>query len=67
MFNFEDALAEWLSIYADIVRANGAEIEYRGIQYELKNLARIVAERDAKALADALGDLKNWAEELATF
>lgn len=62
MFNFNEALAEYLRLFGDYVRAYGHELEYRGIQYYLHNLASIVAKEDIKALEVELADLK---EELA--
>ena len=64
MFNFEDALAEYLSLYADVIRVRGYDIEYRGIQRQLQEIARIVKVHDVDALQLELEDLREWAKEI---
>lgn len=62
MRNFNDTLVEYLKVFGDYVRANGYEMEYRGIQRYLYNLASIIEAEDLEALVTELEDMK---EELA--
>ena len=64
MRNFNDMLAEYLELYGRMVRVNGQEIEFRGIQYNLNQLASIVRAEDIASLSLELEDLKNWYDEV---
>lgn len=64
MLNFNQLLADYLRLYGEVVRANGQEIEYRGIQYQLYQLSEIVQKEDIDSLLSEYDDLRNWAEEL---
>lgn len=55
---FDELLAQYLRLYGDYIRWNGAEIEYRGIQQRNYTLAKIVEHRNLEALAVLLEHLK---------
>lgn len=64
MVNFNQLLADYLLLYGEMVRQNGQDIEFRGIQYSLNSLAQIVRDNDIDALIEAYEDLVEWADEV---
>lgn len=62
MFNFDEALAELLQLYGDIVR-NSGEIEHRDVQRWLYHISGIVRDQDVDALQNELEDMREWAKE----
>lgn len=63
MVNFNELLVEYLRLFGEYVRGNGHELEFRGIQYYLENLADVVAKEDVEQLIVELEDLKEEAAE----
>jgi prephenate dehydrogenase len=62
--NFNQLLADYLELYAEIVRENGHDIEYRGIQKELQALAEMVRTENIEQLIDAYAELKEYQVDL---
>jgi len=56
-------IAEYLELYGQMVRYNGHEIEFRGIQYTLNNIAQMIRAEDVVGLSLELEDLKSWLSE----
>lgn len=62
MFNFNEALAEYLELYGELVRYG--EQEPRSVQHELENIANWIRKQDVEGLSDALIDLREQVQEI---
>lgn len=52
MIPFNELVAETLVMYSDVVRACGHDMEYRGIQRGLREIAKAIKAEDGTALLE---------------